>query len=628
MVCRAAVVAVIVLGCFAQLDAPAAWSDTPDATRPNIVWILSEDNSKHYLQHFDPDGAPAPNIEAMAESGITFDRAFSNAPVCSVARTTLITGCYAPRIGTQYHRPLKLASLADNLKMFPEVLRAAGYHTSNRVKEDYNATESPDVWDESSKRASWKNRPDSSTPFFHVRTFTTTHESRLHFDEAAMQQATQTDPDSVSIQPYLPDTPLTRYTRAKYHDLITQVDQEVGTVIEELREAGELENTFVFYFGDHGGVLPRSKGYVFESGLHVPLVVRVPEQFQDQVDRPRGSRTNGFVEFVDFAPTVLNLAGIEISDAIDGQPFLGEGVDADEVDGRNETLGYADRMDGKYDLVRSLRVGDWKYIRYFEPMYPDALQNNYRFKMLAYQQWRRMHESGELDSIQDQFFVPHPNEALYDLSSDPHETVNLADESQHRGRLLEMRGRLTDRLRSMPDLSFATEIYLFEGLLSDPVGFGEQNAADIGRYIDTVNLGLQPLASVEPLLLSALEDADPLVRHWAIVAASSMGPEAESLLPVIERRLVDLEPFVVARAVEFCAMHQGKDPRPYLYRSLNRAITEPEAMWVLRSAIYLKDHTDGQYPLDMSRGKLQVLKVDAKSPVTRAVNHLNGISTD
>jgi arylsulfatase A-like enzyme len=591
--------------------------------RPNIVWIISEDNSKHYLRHFDSDGAPTPNIEAMAKAGFTFDRAFSNAPVCSVARTTLITGCYAPRIGTQFHRHLKLASLPDGLKMFPEILRQAGYHTSNQAKEDYNASKSADVWDQSGKQASWTNRPNSTTPFFHVRTLTTTHESGLHFSESEMQKPTSTDPKSVALQPYFPDTELFRYTRAKYHDLIEQMDKQVAAVIDELRDAGELENTFVFYFSDHGGVLPRSKGYLYESGLHVPLVIRVPENFKDLVDRDLGSRTQGFVEFVDFGPTVLNLAGIDPSEKIDGNPFLGPGIDASEVDERNETFGYADRMDEKYDLVRSIRIGDWKYIRHFEPIYSDSFRNEYRYQMLALEQWQTMFLTDKLTDVQEQFFLPHAKEAIYDLSIDPHETKNLANDPQHRGQLLSMRDRLMDRLREMPDTSFTTEVYLVDGPLEDAAEFGQESSSDISRYIDTVNLGLQTLAEVKPILSQAIEDDDALVRHWAIVAALSMGEEAAELLPIIERRLVDLEPLVCVRAAEFCAIHNGKDPRPFVYRSLNRSITEAEALWCLRTAIFFQDQLAKKFPLELAQCGLDNVKLPDKSPANKAIEHLN-----
>src|SRR6056297_1392735 len=130
------------VACLVAFQSIARSAEAADPDRPNVLWIMSEDNSKHYLRHFDSGGAPAPNIESLAAHGVTFDRAFSNAPVCSVARTTLITACYAPRIGTQFHRHSVPAAMPAGLKMFPAYLRAAGYHTSNRSKEDYNAAKS------------------------------------------------------------------------------------------------------------------------------------------------------------------------------------------------------------------------------------------------------------------------------------------------------------------------------------------------------------------------------------------------------------------------------------------------------------------------------------------------------
>ena len=145
---------------FSSCEKPLTQQD-----RPNIVWITSEDNSKHYLRLFDANGINTPNIEKLATQGITFTHAFSNAPVCSVARSTLITGCYAPRIGAQFHRKIQIVPMPDSLKMFPAYLREAGYYTTNNSKEDYNLIKGEDVWDESSKKASWKNGKGIN-PFF------------------------------------------------------------------------------------------------------------------------------------------------------------------------------------------------------------------------------------------------------------------------------------------------------------------------------------------------------------------------------------------------------------------------------------------------------------------------------
>ncbi|MEO1979357.1 MAG: sulfatase-like hydrolase/transferase, partial [Fuerstiella sp.] len=250
------------------------------ADRPNIVWLVSEDNSVHYLKHFDPHGAPTPRIESLAAHGLTFDHAFSNAPVCSVARTTLATGCYGPRIGTQYHRKSVSVPLPDGMKMFPEYLRDAGYYTANNSKTDYNAIPGKNVWDESSRKATWRRRKDDQ-PFFYMQSFAVCHESSLHFSAKVMAtEKTTTDPNSVFVAPYHPDTPTFRYTNARYRDRIMQMDRKIGSVVDALTTDGVLEDTFIFYFGDHGGVLPRGKGYACESGLHVPLVVRVPDKWK------------------------------------------------------------------------------------------------------------------------------------------------------------------------------------------------------------------------------------------------------------------------------------------------------------------------------------------------------------
>ena len=513
--------------------------------------------------------------------------------------------------------------MPPGVKMFPAYLHAAGYYTTNNSKEDYNAVKSADVWDDSSRNASWKNRPDDSTPFFHVLTSTLSHESSLHFAVATMDTPTTTDADAVELQPYFPDTPTFRYTRARYHDRIAAIDDVVGDVVNELQQAGQLENTFIFYFGDHGGVLPRSKGYAYESGLHVPLVVRVPDQFKPRVGRELASRTDGFVEFVDFGPTVLKLAGIDPPRGIDGKPFLGAGIDAAEVDSRNESFGYADRFDEKYDLVRTLRIGNLKYIRNFEPFLPDGLQNNYRYKMLAYEEWRRLHAAGKLSDVQSQFFVPKAVEGLYDLESDPHEIHNLAANAEHHDTLVKMRDRLTARLKSMPDLSFVPEAILYEEAMMNPVQFGQANKAGIAELIDTVNLALQPFDQVESKLKSAIRGDDPWVRYWALVACSSFGNQAKSLVPDAQTCLTDVEPLVAMRAVEFLSIASDIDTRRYLYRSIQRATNEPEALRMLNTAVFLNDFFDGRLDVDVDQIEF-VFKPEKNSELLRRTEYLSG----
>ena len=335
--------------------------------KPNIVWITSEDNSKHYMSLFDANGIKTPQIASLAEHGLIYRHAFSNGAVCSVARSALISGCYGPRTGSQFHRRMSLVPLPDSLMMFPAYLREAGYYTTNNSKEDYNFIKGTNVWDESSKKANWKNR-SAGQPFFHVFNIGTTHEGRLHFTEEKMKaNVLETDINSFDVQPNHPATELFKYTNAFYRDKIRQMDGQVGDVLAALKEEGLMDNTFVFYFGDHGGVLPGSKGYIYETGLHVPMVVHVPEKFKHLVNNEIGTTVDGFVSFVDLAPTVLSLAGISIPSEVDGSPFLGKTIKSQEEQSQDETYSYADRFDEKYDHVRAIRKGKYKYMRSYQP---------------------------------------------------------------------------------------------------------------------------------------------------------------------------------------------------------------------------------------------------------------------
>jgi arylsulfatase A-like enzyme len=584
---------------LAGLSAPAAAAD-----RPNIVWIVSEDNSADYLRLFDPDGAETPQIAALAAEGILFTRAFSNAPVCSVARSTLATSRHAPRLGLHYHRRLAPATLPEGYRPFSAHLRAAGYYATNNAKEDYNFAKYPEAWDDSSRAASWRNRPDPAQPFFHFETHTDSHEGSLHFDEALVAtEQTRHDPAAVVLPPYFPDTPLFRHTKARYLDRIARIDEIVGETVAKLAEDGLLEDTFVFYFGDHGGVLPRSKGTIHETGLHVPLVVRIPEKWRTLAPLPPGSTTGGFVEFVDFGPTVLKLAGLPVPESMDGRPFLGPGVSADELAARDRALGYTDRFDEKYDFSRSLRVGDWKYVRHYHPYEPAALQNNYRYQMAAYREWRELFDVGKLGAEQRAFFEPRPAEALYDLASDPHETRNLAGEADLRDRLLAMRAELRERLKALPDLGFYPESVVVAEALDDPVAWGRSRSAEIAALVDTADLMLAPFPESEGALREAFASPDPAIRYWAATVAASYGAEATDLAPLGRRLLEDAAPYVRVRAVEFLGLAGLLDPRAPLVEIANASENTADQLLALQAATLFHRHAPLAHPFEASAFK-------------------------
>ncbi len=571
-------------------------------SQPNIVWITSEDNSKHYMSLFDENGVPAPNIESLAQHGIVFTRAFSNAPVCSVARSAIISGCYGPRTFSQYHRRLAHVPLPDSLRMFPYYLRQAGYYTTNNSKEDYNFIKGDEVWDESSKDATWRNRQPGQ-PFFHISNFTTTHESRLHFTEEDMQKPTKTPLDAFEVQPNHPKTDLFRYTNAYYRDKIQEMDQQVGEVLAMLKEDGLMDDTFIFYYGDHGGVLPGSKGYIYETGLHVPMIVHIPKNYQDLVDVTPGKQSEGFVSFVDLAPTVLNLAGIEIPDAIDGVPFLGKGINEATLEKRDIAYSYADRFDEKYDMVRGVRKDKFKYLRNYQPYNADGLRNNYRYIQLAYREWLDLHDQKALNEVEDAFFQFKAPEALYDIEADPFETKNLANDPEYLIQLKEMRKELNDWITEMPDLSFYPEFYLLQNAAENPALFGQRQKAQISKYVDIADLSLMPFESAKEQLIEALKSSDPWERYWAINAATSFRSEASSLVEFIEP-IGRGDELLINRTVAavFLAVANKQSPVGMMTAALYDCQDAAEALLMLNSIVLMGSFEyDYSFNLDIDR---------------------------
>lgn len=589
--------------------------------KPNFVWIVSEDNSKHYMKLFDPHGIATPNIEKMARDGIIFTRAFSNAPVCSVARSTLISACYGPRTGAQFHRKSMMVPMPEGVRMFPVYLRQEGYYATNNSKEDYNYIKGDGVWDESSTTAHWSGR-EPGQPFFHMESHPVSHESRLHFKKELMETYKPvTDPDSVHLFPNHPDTEIFRFTGAYYRDRILAVDTIVGRVMSQLEEDGLLESTFIFYFGDHGGVLPGSKGYTYETGLHIPLVVRIPEKFRHLVDFNRGAETAGFVSFADFGPTLLELAGVEIPEGIDGKPFLGKDISSDELAGRDVVFGYADRFDEKYDMVRTVRKGRYKYMRNYQPFIPDALHNYYRYRMLAYQQWRDMYHKGELNDIQKRFFQPREPEELFDLENDPYETKNVAGDPGYHNILLELRSTLTGWVRGMPDLSFYPESELRKEAFLNPVKFGQEHQEEISGLIDIADLSLLSFDEASEGIASALSSGDPMKQYWGLIVCTSFGTDAAQFYDT-SRLLCEHEHLLVrTRAAEFLGLTGVENPEEVISGALSETRDPIEAALILNSLVLLMDGPYG-YEFDPGRFDLdpEVLEEDL---VQRRMDYIN-----
>jgi len=555
--------------------------------RPNIVWFLAEDLSTHYLALYnDGKGAKAPNLEWMAENGIRFDNAYSNAPVSSAARTTLITGCYAPRFGGSLHRKFRELPMPAGLNMFPAYLRKAGYFTCNASKTDYNVELDTLAWDSIRGRLdSWRNRPDKDRPFFFQRNNVVTHESQLHFSHAyCLEKPTATDPAGVALHPSLPDTRLMRYTYATFYDRILDADNELGRLIAMLRHENELDNTIIFFFGDNGGSLPGTKGYTFDIGIHVPFVAYIPPKWRERLGVRAGETSDRLVSFMDFGPTALSLAGITTPPQMDGTPFLGAYTQAPaEI-----VPGYGDRFDELYAFNRTIVGPRFRYARNYQPHHTRSLFAFYRYKQLAFRQWKSMYENGELDDTRSRFFRPMPPEELYDLRNDPYELDNLAGRPEYDSILQAMRSDLHEYLCGHHDLGFVPETVILEEAMNNPDEWGKSHSRSIRRYADLAQMQLRgPAPEILDSLALALASDDPVERYWALNTITFMGREARSLETAIRPLTADNRSFVRSAATVALAhmgRHFGKDD---IMAILKDSRTDAETLQVLNDAAHL-----------------------------------------
>lgn len=438
-----------------------------DEAKPiNIVWLSVEDMSP-WIGPYGDKTVPTPNLDKLAAQGVTYDNAFATSPVCAPARSSIITGMFATRIGTMQMRNGNPSSAAIKknpdayrdipgyeglppawLRCFPEHLRAAGYYCTNNSKQDYQFKAPKTVWDESSNKATWKNRAEGQ-PFFAVFNHTGTHESRGF--PGRKEGKGDLKPEDAPVPPIYPDTPAVRDAMARTYNNIARMDKWVGEKIKELEDAGELDNTVIIYWSDHGVGLPRGKRSCFDTGLRVPLIVRYPD------GKDAGTRSDRVVSFVDLGPSVLSLAGIKPDERYDGTPFLGEhATERDEDDYRNGyAYGHADRFDAERELTRSVSDGRYRYTKNHMTDVPYLLPVAYREQIPMTFDLYKLRETGSDNPAHWQFVArKRPAEEFYDSQADPWEFKNLIDAPEHQERIKAMRNKLETWIKDTGDLGF------------------------------------------------------------------------------------------------------------------------------------------------------------------------------
>lgn len=527
-----------------------------EPTPPNVLWITAEDISPAFGCYGD-DYARTPNIDQLAADGVVFTNAYATAPICAPARSCLITGVYATSMGTQHLR--SEIEIPDFLKTIPEHLRANGYYCTNNSKTDYNFDPSG-RWDENSNEAHWKNRPDGQ-PFFSVFNYGITHEgSGNSYDDKHTKGLDQHhDPSEAEVPPYFPETGEFRNIWARYYDLITAFDKQIGRHISELKEAGVLENTIVFVFSDHGYGLPRYKRWLYNTGLQVPLVLHVPDKYKEHFNVSPGIN-NQMLSFVDLAPTVLKLAGIEKPDYMQGQPILSLGNDKEYI------YGARSRADDVYDVSRAIVDDRYIYIRNYMPHLPYVQQAViFSENKRSFAELLRLKDEGNLNPEAQQFWQPKPVEELYDLNTDPYELNNLAESAEYVGKLNEMRNLLRTKVLETRDIGFLHESeYMRRAKTFTPYEYAQSEAYQIEEIFETAEMVGEEDIQTETLL-TRLENDDSGVRYWAVMALMQRLSDDSKMVRALETHLTDPSPAVaLASAEALCNLDMEEKALPVI----------------------------------------------------------------
>jgi N-sulfoglucosamine sulfohydrolase len=533
----------ITLFTFSVLFFPGCSEKKPDEL-PNILWLTSEDNSP-FLGCYGDMFATTPNLDKMASGGFLYTHAYANAPVCAPARNTIITGVYACSNGNQHMRSYYPKS--ETVKTYPEFLREAGYYCTNNSKTDYNTNSiDPDqIWDESSGKAHYRNRQEGQ-PFFAVFNVTVSHESRVH--DSIPDEKLRHSPDKAPLPPYHPATPAMKHDWAQYYDKVEDMDTWVGEKLKELEDEGLAENTIVFYYADHGGVIARSKRYVYESGTHVPFIIRIPEKYKHlfPAEKP-GEKVNRIISFVDLAPTLLSITGIPIPEYMQGNAFLGEQKTKDP----EYAFMFRGRMDERYDMCRAVRDHKYRYIKNYMPYRIYGQHLEYLWRAPSIRSWEQAYKAGECNEIQSRFWKPKPAEELYDTENDPWEVNNLAQNPEYKDVLNRMRNANREWLIRIFDTGFIPEADRIDRASGKPVyDYMRSGKIDLEPIIEAAEIATKGEEKNIDKLISFLKSDESAIRYWGATGLLILGDKASIAVDDLKNSLSDESPDVVTVAAE------------------------------------------------------------------------------
>ena len=523
-----------------------------DVERPNILWLTAEDISPN-LGCYGDRYAVTPNLDRFAQEGVRYTHAFGITGVCAPNRSCLITGVYPSRLGS--HGMRSIITLPESVKCFPEYLRAAGYYCCNNAKTDYNFAVPEGAWDDCGRTAHYRNR-HAGQPFFAVFNHEVSHEGQIRVPEAQYRRNTarltaeqRHDPAKAPVPPFHPDTPEVRRDWARYYDNLTAMDCQIGDKLRALEEAGLAEDTIVFFFGDNGAGMPGCKKWIWESGLRVPLIIRFPEKWRHLAPCAPGAVSDRMVSFVDFAPTVLSLAGVEMRPHFQGAAFLGERAGA----AREFVCAIRDRMAERFDCVRVVRDRRYQYHRNFLPHLPWSQFVSYTEAMPTMQAWRALADAGKLAGPPARYFQSRkPPEELYDVETDPHQVHNLADDSSHRAALERLRAVCERWMLDSGDLGLLPEYEMHQR--AGGRALYDLEAPPLPTLLEAARLANAADPANAPRLADLLENRDPALRWWGALGLVALEGKARPAEGALRKALTDDAPEVRIAAAEAVAL--------------------------------------------------------------------------
>lgn len=525
--------------------------------QPNILWLVSQDNGP-LLGCYGNAQAHTPNLDKLASQGVLYLNAFANSPACAPSRSTLITGIYASALGTQNMR--SHYRIPEDVQFYSTYMERVGYFCMNVGKTDYNvARPEHRAWNHGS---SWKAAPPGKPWMLVLNSMITG--ARCLNDSVVHPEFLKAP---FNVPAYLPDTPEIRSNGVEYRQDMTNMDAWVGRVLAELEKDGLADDTIVFYCSDQGGVLPRSKGFVYDSGLHVPLIVRFGKNFQNLSPAPPGTKLDRVVSLADLAPTISSLAGADIPAQYAGSAFLGPKA----VPERQYAFGFRARLDERYDLSYTLRDKRFRYIRNYMPHRIYGQHIDSLWKMPAMVSWENAYHMGVCNGDQSAFWNVKPSEELYDEQADPYEVKNLAEYPTARGDLERMRKALDGQLTTNRDSGLLPEAQMLSRSQGEAIYTmtHDPHQYPFERVLAAADIASRRDAASVPQLIELMKDPDPAVRYWAATGCSVRGGEAGDAIQELRALLGDPIPSVrIAAAEALCRNDDASSGLPALVREL------------------------------------------------------------